>query len=198
MEITWHGGTCLKINGKNASVVIDPKDDNKSLSANIVMNSVDDCVEIDSAERVFDWPGEYEMKDILINAFQAWTKPKTEDDSDDDSKSTLIFRFNMDGIKMCHLGELGHSLTSELVDKIGDVDVLFIKVGKESNLEKSKAVEIMEAIEPRIIIPVGGNGFLSDLTEMGVQMPELEDKLVIKSASSLPVEQMKYVVLNSI
>lgn len=191
MEITWNKDTCFSIKGKKATVVVNP---NQKLKADIVLQSIPDIQDVDGEAKLFDWPGEYEMKDVPITAFQAWTKPK-KDDETPEGEETVIFRFDVDDVSICHLGELGHKLTSEMVDRIGDIDVLMIKVGEGSNLEKKQALDVIESIEPRVVIPMGGAGLVSVLSEWGIEGAQKEDTLTIKSRSELPNDQLKYVVL---
>lgn len=152
--------------------------------------------EVEGATRIFDWPGEYEIKDVPIIGFQAWTKSKAKEDEGIKGESTIIFRFQVDGIKICHLGELGHTLTSEVLKEIGDVDVLMIKVGKSSNLEAKKASEIIEGIEPRIIIPMGDEDLESALKGVWSDKVEIMDKLVIKSKADLPEDKTRCIILS--
>lgn len=193
MEITWHKETCFRIKGKKVTVVVNPQ---KDMKGDIVIKSVpaDADVEVEGAERTFDWPGEYEIKDVPISGFQAWTK---SEDGKPTGDETVIFRFDVDDVSCCHLGELGHKLTNEMVDKIGNIDVLMIKIGEDSNLSKSQALDVIESIEPRVVIPMGGNGVVAALNEWGIEGAHKEEKLSLSSRNDLPSDQLKYVVLEA-
>ena len=69
-----------------------------------------------------------------------------------------------------------------------------IKAGKDSNLDTKKATEIIEAIEPRIVIAMGSNPE-SVLKDLGVDKIEKQEKFVIKAVADLPETQMQYVLL---
>lgn len=197
MEIIWHDKTCFEIKDKQATLFINPHRGMGRIRTDVVLSSLEeDLAEMESDCKIFDWPGEYELKEIPINAFQAWTKSKNSEKEGEQAPSTIIFCFEIAGIKFCHLGELGHTLTSEMVNEIGDVDILMIKVGKDSNLDSKKVIEIIEAIEPRIIMPMGSNDPSEGLKNLGADQVEKLDKFVIKSTSELPDSQMKYVMLN--
>jgi L-ascorbate metabolism protein UlaG (beta-lactamase superfamily) len=60
----------------------------------------------------------------------------------------------MDGMKFCHLGDLGHELDEATVQKIGPVDILFIPVGGNFTIDDKKAWNIIKKIKPKIIIPM--------------------------------------------
>ncbi len=65
-----------------------------------------------------------------------------------------IFIFEMDGIKVCHLGDLGHSLPKESIDAIGKVDILFIPVGGFYTIDAKIATKVVDMINPKICIPM--------------------------------------------
>jgi len=65
-----------------------------------------------------------------------------------------VFHFNIDGINLCHLGDLGHVLNPEQVDEIGAVDMLFVPVGGFYTIDAAEASQICEQLMPRIIIPM--------------------------------------------
>ena len=62
--------------------------------------------------------------------------------------------FAMDGIRVCHLGDLGHILSPEQVQSIGKVDILLIPVGGTFTIGPSEAEKVVEQINPGIVIPM--------------------------------------------
>lgn len=181
MEITWHGDTCFRIKGQKTTVVVNPTEDNKALKGEMTLNGTGNGVVADGSMKTFDWPGEYEMREVPINIYE------TED-------KAMIFCFEVDGVKMCHIAGLKSGLNSDVFNEIGNVDVLMVEVGGE--LAKGKTMEVIEGIEPRVIVPMGKGDLASALVSIGVeQTPEKEAKLVLKSSSELPIDQMRCVVL---
>jgi L-ascorbate metabolism protein UlaG (beta-lactamase superfamily) len=66
-----------------------------------------------------------------------------------------VFVLEIAGIKIVHLGDLGHSLTPEQLRRIGPVDVLMIPVGGVYTLNGSDAKAVVEQLKPRhYIIPM--------------------------------------------
>jgi len=68
--------------------------------------------------------------------------------------SNTIFCFEMDGIRVCHLGDLGHLLDDRQVAEIGTVDILLIPVGGYYTIDARVASEVCNQLKPRIIIPM--------------------------------------------
>ena len=65
-----------------------------------------------------------------------------------------IFCFTVDGIRVCHLGDLGHQLSEEQLSDIGEVDVLLIPVGARFTLDAKGASRVVAALRPRVAIPM--------------------------------------------
>ncbi len=68
--------------------------------------------------------------------------------------SNRIFCFEVDGIRLCHLGDLGHPLTAEHVAAIGEVDVLLIPVSGTATIDAGRATEMVAQLRPAVVIPM--------------------------------------------
>jgi L-ascorbate metabolism protein UlaG (beta-lactamase superfamily) len=66
----------------------------------------------------------------------------------------IVICFEADGIKVCHLGALGHKLSDEQVRQIGKVDILMAPVNGVSALPLTDANEVCNQLNPRVIIPM--------------------------------------------
>lgn len=66
----------------------------------------------------------------------------------------LISVIGMDGLTVCHCGDLGHALTDDLIRAIGKVDVLLIPVGGFFTIDAEAAAGVVKALFPRITIPM--------------------------------------------
>ena len=60
----------------------------------------------------------------------------------------------MDGVNICHLGDLGHTLTDRQVAEVGRVDVLLIPVGGFFTIDAPAASQVADQLKPRVIIPM--------------------------------------------
>ncbi|MFO7996075.1 MAG: MBL fold metallo-hydrolase, partial [Dehalococcoidia bacterium] len=105
-----------------------------------------------------------------------------------------IYAIEMDGLTLCHLGDLGHPLGPQLVEELGDIDVLFLPVGEVSTIPVDTAVDIVRQLAPSIVIPMHykTEAFTGDLAlvdkfldKMRVRELEARPNLSITS-SSLP------------
>jgi len=68
--------------------------------------------------------------------------------------ANTIFCFSLDGIKLCHLGDLGHLLSQVQINEIGAVDVLFVPVGGFYTIDAANASRVCDRLEPSVIIPM--------------------------------------------
>jgi L-ascorbate metabolism protein UlaG (beta-lactamase superfamily) len=100
----------------------------------------------------------------------------------------------IDGVTVCHLGDLGHVPTSEQIEEIGNVNVLLLPVGGGSTISATLAAEVIRQIEPNIVIPMHYktpeierelDTVEEFLKEMGMGQVEPRSKLGV-SKSNLP------------
>lgn len=65
-----------------------------------------------------------------------------------------VFTFELDGLRCCHLADVGTTLTAEQVQSIGPVDVLMIPVGGTYTVDAQGAWKLIEQLKPRLVIPM--------------------------------------------
>lgn len=68
--------------------------------------------------------------------------------------TNTVFCFSLDGIKLCHLGDLGHLLSQAQVDEVGTVDILFIPVGGFYTIDAAGASQVCDQLKPKVVIPM--------------------------------------------
>ncbi len=165
MTLTYHGHSTFKLKGKRGTVITDPYDDFIGFSlartsADIVTvshhhkdhDAVDKITGTARREKPFiiDEPGEYEVGRISV-----FGTPSFHDASKGAERGTnIIFTILMDNIRVCHLGDLGHELTNEQVEAIGDIDVLLCPVGGQFTINPELAVKTIHLLEPGYVVPM--------------------------------------------
>jgi len=65
-----------------------------------------------------------------------------------------IFCFEVDGIRVCHLGDLGHPLNDKQIAELGSVDILLIPVGGFYTIDAKVAGQVCDKLKPKVIIPM--------------------------------------------
>jgi len=65
-----------------------------------------------------------------------------------------IFCFEVDGIRVCHLGDLGHQLNDKQMAEMGKVDILLVPVGGNFTIDAKVATEVCSKLEPKVILPM--------------------------------------------
>ena len=63
-----------------------------------------------------------------------------------------IFIVEVDGLFICHLGDLGHELTDAQVKAIGKVDVLMVPIGGIYTINGEQAQAVMKQLKPRLFV----------------------------------------------
>ena len=110
----------------------------------------------------------------------------------DDSKGSqrgdnTVFCFSVDGVKLCHLGDLGHRLSSEQVAEIGDVDVLLVPVGGFFTINAKVAGQVCDDLKPRAVIAMHYKTPKLDFPIAGVE-DFVRDKANVRALDSSEVQ----------
>ena len=82
--------------------------------------------------------------------------------------SNTIICFEVDGVKVCHLGDLGHELTTEQAAQAGAVDVLLLPVGGLYTIDATVASKVTEQLKPKVVIPMHFRNSKCDFPIAGV------------------------------
>lgn len=217
MEITYLGHSCFRIKGKKNIIVTDPYEHPQlgfkmpRVSADIVTvshhhqdhNNIAAVKGTTKRKQPFivDGPGEYEIGGVSIFGIASF-----HDKSGGAKRGeNTIYLITTDGLRLVHLGDLGHKLTEVELEEVNGVDILFIPVGGTYTIDDNEAIEVIGQIEPRIIIPMhyktpdmkpafGIEITVGDfLKAIGEEANKAKDKLVI-SKDKLP-EEREIVVL---
>lgn len=97
-----------------------------------------------------DQPGAYQIQDISIHGTRAWH------DAIQGARrgQNIIYTIGVDGLTVCHLGDLGHLLSAEQAADIGRVDILLLPVGGRFAITVAQALEVRKQLRPVITIPM--------------------------------------------
>lgn len=213
MNISYFGHSCFKIeekiSGENVVIVIDPFNEELGLKmpnveANIATISHghgdhNNVSILRGKPFVIDCAGEFDVKGVIIEGIRSFHDNK----EGNERGNNIIFRYDIEGVSLAHLGDLGDILDNKQLEKLGGVDILFIPVGGKYTLDAKKAVEVISQVEPRIVIPmhyktkdskIDIDDIDKFIKEIGIS-PNYEDKLKINK-KDLPVEDMRLVVFN--
>lgn len=161
MEIVFLGHSSFKIKGKRTTLVTDPFDPEMvglkfpKVFADLVTMSHDhkDHSRVDlvgQVRKVINGPGEYEISGTTILGISTFHDEK----NGADRGRNIIYVIEMDGIRLVHLGDLGHNLSEGIIEELGEVDILFVPVGGEFTIGSKEAVEVVNDLEPKIVIPM--------------------------------------------
>jgi L-ascorbate metabolism protein UlaG (beta-lactamase superfamily) len=160
MDINWLGHSCFRIRGNQTTVITDPYSPGLGYSlgkpnARIVtvshQHSGHSYVQGISGEpRLVTGPGEYEIGSVLIIGIATF---HDEEKGSNRGKNT-VYLMEVGEISVCHLGDLGHMLTAEQMEELGNVDILLIPVGGVSTINAPIAAEIVRQLEPKVVIPM--------------------------------------------
>ncbi len=204
MEVVWLGHAAVRVRGASASLLADPYPGETGLrmppaqaQAEVVTLSSDDPLHAASGEAtgariVLDGPGEYEASGMHIRGVRcARRTPEGEA-----QRWNTMYTVEIDGLTFCHLGNPGGLLSKRELDELGSPHVVAVPAGSDTGLSAADAAEIVQALGPKVIVPVlyaheGNSRPLRELSaflsELGSPQPEAQPRLNVTRAS-LPEE----------
>ncbi len=212
MEITYIGHSCFVIKGSQLTVITDPYDPKiglkePKLSCDVVTISHDHFDHnyvnaLSNYRLMINGPGEYELSGSFIYGY-----PSFHDDKNGTERGkNTIYSIEIDGFTIVHLGDLGHLLDKDTLEKLPNVDVLLIPVGGTYTIDAKDASKVIASLEPYYVIPMhysAPNLMFKDellgvdkfLNEMGVEEPKKVSKFVLTKKID-PDAETEVIVLN--
>ena len=160
MRIIWHGHACFSIEN-DLTIVFDPHDGESigikkpDVRGDIVLVShhhfdhdVVDAVRKDDSV-VVDSPEEIEVKGVKIKGIESFHDPARGSLR---GKNTIYVVEHE--LTFCHLGDLGHVPSPDTINRIGEVDILFVPVGGTYTIDSREAEKVVELINPKVTVPM--------------------------------------------
>ena len=215
MEIKWYGHSAFLITSdQGLKIITDPYESGAyggalaygkiQDEADLVTTSHDhadhnDVKGLPGKPEVVKESGSRTVKGISIKGIPTFHDPS----KGSERGSNLVFNFQVDGIQICHVGDLGHVLSEQEVKEIGSVDILLLPVGGYYTIDAKEAARVSEQIKPKVLIPMHFK-----TTKCGFSIAPVDDFLKGKakvkraqgseasfSKAALP-KQMEIIVLN--
>jgi L-ascorbate metabolism protein UlaG (beta-lactamase superfamily) len=148
MELTYHGHSCVRLRGRDMTVVVDPP---QSALPGLAKGTLEIVVRTDGrtdTERLrardgqtqeVSGPGEFEIGGVSILGLAAG--------------ETTVMRVTVDDVRVVVAGRLRRQLSEEEIDTLGHVDVLVLPVGGGDALGAMDAAKLVNAVEPSMVVP---------------------------------------------
>jgi L-ascorbate metabolism protein UlaG (beta-lactamase superfamily) len=156
MELEYKGGNCVVITYKKDEIVTDPKlsalglKDQGSNAAVQLLSQPMFAAPASDETIVIDGPGEYEVKNCSIWGIAAATHLAPEG-----PRAATMYKIGAEDITIAVIGHVAAKLDDTQIEAIGVIDVLVVPVGGYGyTLEPKQAVDLVRAIEPKIVVPV--------------------------------------------
>ncbi len=164
VTIRWHGHACFEIVSSNGyTVVIDPHDGGSigikppKARADAVLMTHDHfdhnawhTVSKDNTVKYLMKEGEFELDGIKVLGVKAY-----HDKYRGRRRGTIVmYKLVVDEISMLHVGDLGHVLSEDIVDKLKPLDVLMVPIGGTFTIDGKEALQLAKLLEPKALIPM--------------------------------------------
>lgn len=160
MDITYLGHACFQLRGRATDLLMDPFSPGMGYSLNGASAHIVTVSHrhpghsysegVGGGGRVVAGPGEYEVREVFIRGLPTFH----DGDGGRERGRNTAFLIEMDGLRLAHLGDLGHPLTAEQVAALKGVDVLFLPVGGHSTISPEEAAKLVGQLRPRLVVPM--------------------------------------------
>ena len=161
MKIQWLGHSCFKLTeSTGTSIVTDPYDSYVGFKMAPVGSDIvtvshkhkdhSAIKNVTGNPQVIDSIGTWEIGGVGVTALLSYH------DNDKGAKrgENNIYLFRMDGIDICHMGDIGQEMNPNLGESIGSVNVLMIPVGGNYTIDAEQAKEYVDFLMPDVVIPM--------------------------------------------
>ncbi len=166
MKIKWLGHSSFMITSDSGiRLITDPYTPNEALTYGAINESADivtvshehrdhnNVAAVQGNPRVVKGAVTAEIKGVAIKGITSY-----HDESGGTKRGqNVIFCLEVDGIRVCHLGDLGHMLSDKQVAEIGTTDILIVPVGGYYTIDGGAATQICDQLKPSVIIPMHWN-----------------------------------------
>ena len=161
LKIRWHGHACFEITNET-TLVTDPHDGKSigipapNVTGDIILVSHDhyDHNSVKSVEKEKSTVITDEKKRNISNISIQGYKSFHDESHGEKRGENIIYKFIIDDITFCHLGDLGHELDEDTIQEIGKIDILFIPIGGTFTIDADTAWKVIDKIKPCITIPM--------------------------------------------
>ena len=162
MQITWYGHSCFSVKDSKVSIVTDPHDGKTmglktpDVSADIVLMSHDhydhnasDVISGNHEDYKFR-NGEFSSHGIKFTGLPTY---HDEVKGAKRGKNTM-YLFDIDGISVCHCGDLGCIPSDDIMNAIKNVDILMVPVGGFYTMGLEETIRFVNTVNPSVVIPM--------------------------------------------
>jgi L-ascorbate metabolism protein UlaG (beta-lactamase superfamily) len=166
VDITWHGQSCFTLRDSlGRTVVIDPFDETVGygrlyLKADAVLVTHhhfdhDHLQAIHARGRSLDLVDSTGTASVAVGMTVTGILSRHDNEKGAVNGPNVIYKFTLGGLNFVHLGDIGQDvLTSDQVNQIGAVDVLFIPVGGVTTIDAGQAKRMIDQLRPSIVFPM--------------------------------------------
>jgi L-ascorbate metabolism protein UlaG (beta-lactamase superfamily) len=198
MEITWQGHACFQLRTDLVTVVTDPFPASLGLRMNLRPAAVatvsnahpNHCnwEEVPGEPKVFRAPGEYEFSGVSVRGVMTGLA----EDAPQEQRN-VAYSIELDGVNVCHLGDIAAPLTPRQVDELSPVDVLMVPTGGRCTLALPQAAQAIQDLSPSIVVPMHYR-----LPGVDVDLAELDDFLRLLGGSEIQPQPRLNVTSNNL
>ena len=202
MDLNWLGHSSFRLHSQGMVVVTDPFPESLGLrldgrpAAIVTISNTHPnhsaAGTVGGEPRLFSSPGEYEFSHVMVRGVMT---PLPEGVPHE--HRNVAYTIEMDGISVCHLGDLTRPLTTRQVEELKPVDVVLFPAGGQCTLSLDQAMQTIQDLDPKVVVPMhyghGQEGVALDGVEPFLRRMGLENEMqpqprLVVTQASLPTD----------
>ncbi|MBI4334164.1 MAG: MBL fold metallo-hydrolase [Chloroflexi bacterium] len=163
MKVKWLGHASFLITSVSGlKVIIDPYTQTNAIAYGPINESADVVLvthehfdhnnvgAVQGKPEVIKGPGSRTVKGVEFRGIAAFH----DEQKGAQRGAVTLFCFSIDGLKLCHLGDLGHEPDKEQLKQIGPVDILMMPVGGFFTIDAAAATRVSQSLNPKVVLPM--------------------------------------------
>lgn len=160
MKLEWLGHSAFRLTESTGSSIITDPFDFKTVGYSMAYLNTDGVTistnkkdhnnikSVKSNPTIIDNIGTFDLNGINIEGI--YSNP--DDNSDE---LNIMYKFRLDGVTVCHLGNINKACTSDIVEELLPINILLIPIGGQGHtIDAEQAKEYVDKIMPDIVIPM--------------------------------------------
>ena len=162
MKIQWLGHSAFRLTeSTGASVITDPFDPSAvgygmaylpcdAITSSHGHSDHNNFKGVKGNPVIINQTGTFDVNGIKIHSVMS-----SHDDQDGNARGkNIIYHFRLDGVTVCHMGDIGEICTPELIEQLIPVNILLIPVGGNYTVDAEQAKEYVDRMMPDVVIPM--------------------------------------------
>ncbi len=139
---------------------------------------------------IINMAGTFDVKGVSITGLNS----NHDDDGGHKRGNNIIYKYRLDGVTVCHLGDIGEECNAELIEELLPTNVLLIPVGGNYTIDAEQAKEYVDRLMPDVVIPMHYKTKHTDIDieKLDAFLKLFDDELIEKTDETIEFDRYDF------